>query len=233
MRYLVLVAPLVLVSAARVDAQEARRPPSITATGSVDIAIPPDRAAVILTIAGEGLDLGSATAAVDSAAARLTTVARRHDLTVMPWGGSYGENMAIRRMMPGQVDVHTTRDYLARSGVLVLVPEVAQTNQVVLDMAKSGITGSIQLVYFVNEGSPQLLAAHSDATALARERADAMARELGGQLGQLVSVTTQPTGFMPPLLQRLQIHDGMNSPLQPSDVLIRVSVNASWEFISR
>jgi uncharacterized protein YggE len=231
MRALLTIVLIALV-APSVEAQENRRQPNVSASGSVDIAIPPNRAAVILTLAGEGIDLGAAAAAADSVADRLIAVASRHDLPIAPWGGSYGENVAVRRMMPGQADVRTTRDYLARSGILLEVYDLTQMGSVLTDIAKANIARSIQLVYFVDEANAQLRDAHSRAAVIARQRATSMAQELGGQLGPLISLST-PQGYMPPVLQRLQVHDGINGPLNVSDVLIRVIVHGSWEFVIR
>jgi uncharacterized protein len=221
------------VAAAELPAQQPPRPPSVAAVGSVEVLVQPDRATLIVTLAAEAADVAAATLAVDSAVARLAAAAQAHDLSVLPWGGSYGENVAVRRMMGSpQMDARTSRDFLARSGIVISVPDAARTNTVVRDVVVAGVTASISVAYHIDEANVGIRDAYADAVSIARQRAAAMAEALGGRIGELIAVST-PMGFMPPPLQRFQTHDGMTPPLQPSDVVYRVSVNGTWAFEER
>ena len=226
---IVLALPLAL---GHLDAQEQRRPPSISATGTVDVLLPPDRAVLAITLTAEGADIATTTTGIDSALASFAPVSRRRNLTVIPWGGAYGENPMMRRMVPGQIEVRTNRDYLGRSGLMIVIPNVGETNAVIREIAATGFRGSVSVLYSIDEASPALRAAHGTAVGIALQRANAMAAALGGRLGELISVST-PGGFYPQAMQRLQIHDGVNPMMQAGDVMLRVAVTGSWTFINQ
>jgi uncharacterized protein YggE len=210
---------------------DVQRPPMVSAQGVVDVILPPDRAALAISITAEGADLQQASRMADSVRARMAPVLRRHRLEAIPFGAAFGENMAMRRMIPGQMDVRTSRDFIAREGLLVKFSDLRQVPAVVQELADAGVAGTMSVLYYVDERSAALRDADARALTIALERATAMARAAGGSLGTVVSLNTG-SGIPQQSSYRLQNLDpsGGSVPLQPGEVLYRIVVSGTWHF---
>ena len=98
-----------------------------------------------------------------------------------------------------------------------------------------GASGSAPPV-FQHEGLDSALArAVEDATVMARERAEAMVRGMGGRLGAMTHVSTQPTyggsDYAPAQGFPLAQYDQQSRPLP--EIRHTVHVNATWKVVPR
>ncbi len=220
------VAPL----AAQTGFQEQK--PQVVGTGTVELLLAPKRALLLLGLTGEGADGQTAVAQVQElqrvASDTLAGIASR----IIPWGVGFGENQQVRRMIsPTEAGITTSRDYLARAGLAIELEHVDQLALAVAKLASAGVKSIKGVVYLSEETDPALMDATSRATVLARQQAETMAQAAGGRVGGVIRLTTTPA-YSQALLARFNWTDQTGVPLTPSEIVVRVTVQGTWEFVS-
>jgi uncharacterized protein YggE len=69
----------------------------------------------------------------------------------------------------------------------------------------------------------------------AKEKAQAMARQLGSQIGKPISIKEGTSGFRPSVMNSVQnsstMNDGMNGPIAPGKLSIPAVVTVTFELV--
>jgi uncharacterized protein YggE len=118
--------------------------------------------------------------------------------------------------------------YVARSGLQVVVHDLDRLNEVIGAALWAGAREIPQVRFEVSDRSAAHASAIELAEAQARRDAEALARTAGARLGKRRLLWITP--FFDPA-QGLQqgLFRGAAIPLVPSDVVVRVSVQARWD----
>jgi uncharacterized protein YggE len=209
----------------------------VVASASAAIPVHPDR--VLLYVAIAGVD-GSARSAVSQAAATQDIVVAAliplgYDPdSIIPWGFAFGSADQMRQMPPRPDASRPPREFISRLGLMVIVEPVDRLAEVVKALIEAGIESIPHALFEVVDAEDARRQAVGQAVSQARRDAEAMAAAVGGRLGELLRVHTTPdlasnilasTRFLSGSLARVVT-------LTPSDVTVRVSVQASWRFLS-
>ena len=221
------------------------RTPEITATGRGEVAVTPDRAAVLVTVESRA---PSAAAAASANASKMTAVFQalrgagltQADLTTS--GYSVGQDPRTMRMgmpfgaPPGPA---VPVEFLARNTVRAVVRRLDDTGKVIDAALAAGAT-SIASVQFSSPSADEARrSALATAVAQAQRDADVLARAAGGTLGRLLSMSAggpggsamsyaSDTNFSYAIEAAAMAYPTM---INPRDVSVSVSVFGRWEFI--
>ena len=219
------------------------RPPEITAAGRGEVAVTPDRAAILVSV--ESRAASAATAAADNAtkmaavfkALRAAGLAQA-DITTS--GYSVGQDPRSMRMamptgMPPGVSVPV--EFLARNTVRAIVRRIDDTGKVIDAALAAGAT-SIASVQFSSANTDEARRnALATAVAQAQRDAETLARAAGGSLGRLLSMSSSGSpiqyGGDASFSYAIEAGAGAAYPtmINPRDMSVFVSVFGRWEFV--
>jgi uncharacterized protein YggE len=220
------------------------RPAEITASGRGEVAVTPDRAAILVSV--ESRAASAATAASDNASkmAAVFQALRAAGLAqaeITTSGYSVGQDPRSMRLgmpsgMPPGLSVPV--EFLARNTVRATVRKLDDTGKVIDAALRAGAT-SIASVQF---SSPNTDEARRDALAMAvaqaQRDAETLARAAGGTLGRLVSMSSSgPAGPTNVVASDTYFAYGeagaaaYPTMINPRDLSVFVSVFGRWEFM--
>ena len=211
--------------------------PQVVASASAAIPVHPDR--VILYVAIAGVD-GSARSAVSQATAtRDIVVAALIPLgydpdAITPWGFAFGLADQMRQMPPRLEASRPSPEFTSRLGLRIIVEPVDRLAEVVKALIDAGIESIPSALFEAVDTEDARKQAVGQAVSQARRDAEAMAAAAGGRLGELLHVHTTPD-LASSLFARTRLFSGgfeRGVTLSPSDVMVWVSVQASWRFLS-
>lgn len=225
-----MMAGLTMSATAQAVRVDSVRPEIVTAaTGESELV--PDRAAVYI-----GVQTRSATAAV---AARDNAQRQRAVIDAIVALGVPREQISTENfsVMPDtRFDQPTQRTtivgYVVSNVVRVEVRRIDQVAAVLDAALAKGANQINSLDFFSSSSDSARHAALTQAIARARADAEVMARAAGGALGSLVELSTGDMGPRP--VYRMQVADAVaarQTPIEPGQQRIQVSVSARWRFI--
>jgi uncharacterized protein len=221
------------------------RTPEITATGRGEVAVTPDRSAVLVSVESRA---ASAAAAASANASKMTAVfqaLRAAGLTqadITTSGYSVGQDPRSMRMgmpMGAPPGPSVPVEFLARNSVRAIVRRLDDTGKVIDAALAAGAT-SIASVQF---SSPSADEARRNALAMAvaqaQRDAEVLARAAGGTLGKLLSMSAggpsgsamsyaSDTNFSYAIEAAAMAYPTM---INPRDLSMSVSAFGRWEFI--
>ncbi len=219
--------------------------PQIAAGASVSVPVAPDRVVIYASLVGRD-SVGQA-AVAEATAVRGRVVAALGRLGVRanqitPWGFGYGRESGQQSfggppppMGPGTQPRREPQP-TARLGLRIVLERLDRLDQVLAALAEAGADGVPFVSYEVTRDAEPRRQAAERAVAQARTEAEAIARAAGGRLGELISIVTLPDfGEGPSSTMRFFSYPGGgfergSVPLNPSDVSVRVRVQAAWRF---
>ncbi len=207
--------------------------PRITAIGTGEVMITPDRAVIYIGIQS------SDNQAVLAASA--TATARAHMIDTLVTLGfsvdSIPPNAYAVRPDPGAMGPRPAgmaQAFIARASFQVVVQPLDRLDEVIDATLWSGVADIPAVLFQLADQSEARRVATAQAVAQARATADAMAESAGGRIGRLIHLANQPFAFgnvanyMNPLT-----FASRTVPTVPSDLTVRVSVQGVWEFVPR
>lgn len=209
----------------------------VSASGLGEVVVAPQRAVLFVQLVTE--DSASEAAASANGALRSNVVERLVELGIGPdlvslWG--YGAAPATNRgrvAPPGPGGIEAS--FEAKSGIRVVVEPVGRLDEVVSALLASGAS-AIPLVQFEGgETEEARREAARIAVQNARVAAESIADAAGGRLGDLVNLTVIPDYTSIVATSRFLQSGFLNQGVQlyPSDVSLKVQVQASWVFERR
>ena len=216
--------------------------PQIAAGVSASVPVAPDRAVIYASLVGRH-SVGQA-AIAEATAVRGRVVAALGRLGVeanqiTPWGFGYGREGGMQSFggpPPPGAQPRMEPQPTARLGLRIVLDRVDRLDQVLAALAGAGVDGVPFVSYEVTRDAEARRWAAERAVAQARTEAEAIARAAGGRLGELISIVTLPDfGEGPSATVRFFSYSGGGFergfvPLNPSDVSVRVRVQAAWRF---
>lgn len=210
---------------------------AVNVVGLGEVRVPPTRAVVFVEVVSEDASAGGAAVANSTARSRVVEALAEigfGEEQVSSWG--FGAGRAIPRTRvpaPGQPTPPET--FQARAGLRVVVDPASRVEEVVSAVLGAGAEG-IPLVQF--ESGP-VEEAQREAARLAlrnaRTSAEALAEAAGGRLGELRQLSVLPNYDGLVASSRFFTSGLINQGVQliPSDVSVKVQVQASWAFVRR
>ena len=239
---IVLVAPRALSQAVT----NPTRTPEITAAGRGEVAVTPDRAAVLVSVESRAVSAAAAASANASKMAAVFQALRAAGLTqadITTSGYSVGQDPRTMRMpMPSAAPpgLSVPVEFLARNTVRAIVRRLDDTGKVIDAALAAGAT-SIASVQFSSPNADEARRnALATAVAQAQRDAEVLARAAGGILGRLLSMSSGGSGGGPTIPYASDTNFsyaieaagmGYSTMINPRDVSLSVSVFGRWEFI--
>ena len=208
---------------------------SVSISASAEARLSPDRAVVSFQVISTGDS--PEVAALSNGEARARTIEALGRLgfsteDVALWG--YGAGPAASAGY-GPPPSGGSASYEAKSGLRVVVEPLERLDPVVSTALVAGAT--ISTVEFESDGLETALRTASErAVSQARAQAEAMATAAGGRLGDLLSLVTTPDYNTMSAEQRYMYAGPPGSQgvqLFPWEGSVRVTVQATWAFVSR
>jgi len=204
--------------------------PQVTATGTGEVQLSPDRATVIVGVQSRASTVSQATSdnarrqraiidtlrALGLAADQIATV----NFNVAP-EMQYPANQAPR--VTGYVVTNTVRASLRR------VEDVGRTIDAALAKGANEVSG---VEFTSSRADSARRAAIAQAVTNAKADAEAMARAAGGSLGQLIDLSSGVEPIRPfevPMARRVAA--AAPTPIEPGQLTVSASVTARWAFI--
>jgi uncharacterized protein len=213
-------------------AQEPARPdaPSIDATGSGQVRIPPERALVVLSVETRG----PSAAAISVANARIQT----RVLDTLRALGIAGADVATQafNVSPDWAAGPAGRrqsGHVARNSIRVTISQLDRIGMVIDAALARGATGVGGVSFTSSKSDSAHRAALAEAARNARADADALARAFGGSLGELLESSTTASGRPMIMTRTAEAYLGDATSITPSDLTITASVRARWRFVGR
>jgi uncharacterized protein YggE len=184
---LALAAALIVALLALVPASAAAQTATVTVSGSEARLVPNDAARVSLAVVK---DRRTARAALNATTARIRAVIRR----VRAAGGLAGADLTTgpvsvsKRVLAAPDGAARRVVYRARQSVTAIVRRVRRTGAVIAAGVRAGATAVRGPEYFVSDSEAVYRNALLAAFDAAREKATALARQAGRELGPVVSI---------------------------------------------
>lgn len=119
--------------------------------------------------------------------------------------------------------------------VRVEVQNLDQLGRLIDAALAKGANGINQLNFHSSKADSVHRVALTDAVSKARADAETMARAAGGQLGELLELTEGGYDFPPPYpvpMARMAASEAAQTPVNPGEQTVSVSVMARWRFVS-
>lgn len=213
-------------------AQQPARPdlPSIDATGSGQVRIPPERALVVLSVETRG----PSAAAISAANARIQT--RVLDtLRALGIAGTDVATQAFNVSPDWAVGPAGRRQsgHVARNSIRVTISQLDRIGTVIDAALARGATGVGGVSFSSSKSDSAHREALAEAARNARADADALARAFGGSLGELLESSTSASGRPAMMMRAAAASMSDATPITPSDITITASVQARWRFLGR
>ncbi len=211
--------------------------PQVVASASAVIPVHPDRVLLYVAIAGvdgsAGSAISQATATRDIVVAALIPLGYDPD-AITPWGFAFGSADQMRQMPQRPDASRPSREFTSRLGLRIIVEPVDRLAAVVKALIDAGIESIPNASFEAVDTEDARRQAVGQAVSQARQDAEAMAAAAGGRLGELLRVYTTPDLASSIFATTRFLAGGFDRgvTLSPSDVMVRVSVQASWRFLS-
>ena len=211
--------------------------PQVVASATAVIPVQPDRVLLYVAIAGvdgsAGSAISQATATRDIVVAALIPLGYDPD-AITPWGFAFGSADQMRQIPPRPEASRPSREFTSRLGLRVIVEPVDRLAEVVKALINAGIESIPSASFEAVDTEEARKEAVGQAVSQARRDAEAMAEAAGGRLGELLRVFTNPDLASTLFARTRFLSSGFERgvTLTPSDVMVRVSVQASWRFLS-
>lgn len=209
--------------------------PRVSVTAEATIPVRADKAIVYFAVSTD--DTTAAVAASDNAElqARLTTSLTAlgvPEAAITVWGFGLGERGGPYRMRREAGMPDARPEIRARAGIRVIVDSIEQLADVVEAALWAGDVSVPAVLFEATDVSDARRQALENAIAQAHLDAEVMARAAGGELGELLLLNTTPVFDVANRMSWLGAYAmGQDQvPLTPSDVEVRIGVNASWRF---
>jgi uncharacterized protein YggE len=223
---------LVLMSGqlpAQVEAPGA--PATIVTTGEGKVALPPDRAVVSLGIYSQSAT--AARASSENGVKQQEVLEALHTL-----GFTDADIQATRFSVSPQYDYEhsdTLTGYRAQADVKVYVAKLDQLGALIDAVLGAGGSEIDEIVFVSDSASIARNRALTEALQQARRDAATLASASGGQLGELIEVSTIPPPSGPSGLLTLQPGSVVSryAMIAPMDVTVSVMVYARWSLASQ
>ena len=207
--------------------------PRITAIGTGEVMITPDRAVIYI-----GIQSSDDQAVL---AASATATARAHMIdTLLTLGFSVDSippnayTVAQDPRAMGRGPAGTAQAFIARASFQVVVQALDRLDEVIDAILWSGVADIPAVLFQLADKSEARRVATAQAVARARATAAVMAESTGGRLGRLIHLANQPFAFGNVATYMNPITFGSRTvPTVPSDLTVRVSVQGVWEFVPR
>lgn len=206
---------------------------AVVSGGAASVLVPPDRAILYVALAARDSAGPAAAAALATGRDRVLRALAPLGLgaeQVTPWGVGYGRDSGPGGMRPGSPSSLIT----AKLGLRVVVDRLDRLDAVLAALARSGVEGVQYAAFESTRDADARRTATERALAEARLQAETMARAAGGQLGELLGVSTFPefAGGVSAAERFFAFSQGDRGvTLSPNDVAVRVAVSASWRFV--
>ena len=215
------------------DATATAERPRITAIGTGEVMITPDRAVIYIGIQSSDDQAVLAASATATARARMIdTLATMGFFVDSIPPNSYAVTQDPRAMGLGPAGM--AQAFIARASFQVVVQPLDRLDEVIDATLWSGVADIPAVIFQLADQSEARRVATAQAVAQARATADVMAESAGGRLGRLIHLANQPFAFgngaayMNPIMFGASLVSTM-----PSDLTVRVSVQGVWEFVPR
>ncbi|HWP36121.1 MAG TPA: SIMPL domain-containing protein [Gemmatimonadales bacterium] len=213
---------------AQAAAPEPQPPPFITVTATESVTVPPDYAALYITVRARDSDAGRAG---EQHAATATRV--RAALEALGYPRDSLPTVAYR--VTPEYDPQRGRPvaYSAMSTVRVHVHDLARVGRVIDTALAAGANGIDRLTYASTASEAARLNAIAKAVEAARREAEAIARAAGGRLGALLEANSG--GMVTPMYEAgIQMRAaGGETPIEPGDIQVSATVTTRWAFVSQ
>lgn len=160
---------------------------TVTATGSADVMVTPDRVVITVSVETEDKDLGSAKSQNDKDVRKVLDAAKDHGvkdsnvrteyLHINPTYGTYPHN---------EID-----GYRVSQTIVMTLEKLSEFEELMADLLESGVDYLYGVDFQTSDLRKYKDQARELAVAAAQEKSEAMAGELGQKLGQPVSVVEE------------------------------------------
>ncbi len=205
--------------------------PRITAIGTGEVMITPDRAVIYIGVQSSDNQAVLAASATAIARARMidTLVTLGFSVDSIP-PNAYVVTQDPRAMGPRPAGMAA---FIARASFKVVVQPLDRLDEVIDATLWSGMADIPAVLFQLADQSEARRVATAQAVARARATAEAMAESAGGRLGRLVHLANQPFAFGNVATYMNPSTFGRTVPTVPSDLTVRMSVQGVWEFVPR
>jgi uncharacterized protein YggE len=219
-----------------VDSQAARDTTVITATGSGTVWVTADRAVLYA-------DVGAQQASVDGAA-RTTIQARTSLVEALVDAGLSPDDISLTGFAAGPDPQYGpfsspgggAPPSEARTGVRIVVEPIGRLDDIVATVLSSGAESIHAVLLELSDREPYRREAAQLGLADARSQAEAVAEAGDSQLGRLLHVVVHAEDYSEATsLARITSPTSRNQVVQllPSNLVVRVNVQATWAFQRR
>ena len=225
---------------AQIDSTHLRPPgwgralPTISASGSGEVKVAPDRATVRIAVQTEQ---PTATAAAAENATRTTAVMNAlHRLGIPDNRLSTAEFEVAPRYRYGQGQPPQLVGYTVTNSVVAELHDLRQVGQVLDAAMGAGANLVSSLSFYLSNSDQPRRQALTEAVARARGDAESAARAAGGALGPLVSMHVSGYGTPTPpprpmMLARAEAGMAATTPITPGQSTVSAHVTATWQFL--
>ncbi|MDQ3817672.1 MAG: SIMPL domain-containing protein [Acidobacteriota bacterium] len=190
-----LALAVILSATVLARAQEGREPPLITVTGEAEVLVVPDEVIISLGVETSQRDLGAAKSENDARVKRVLALTREFSIdpkhvqtdyiTVEPW---------YRR----GTDVPQSLEYRVRKSIVVTLKDTAKFETFLSRVLEVGVTNVQGVQFRTTELRKYRDQARAMAIKAAREKATALAGELGQKIGRAYRISESGGGWYPP-----------------------------------
>ena len=210
-------------------------PPQIVTNGEGEAQVTPDRARVHVAVETRGKT--AAEAAAENARIQTAVIARLRSLGIPAeriTTVGYSVQPEYNRSRDPDVNEPRVIGYVARNTVRADVHTMAQVGPVIDAALAAGANSLGALDMYSSREDAVRRTALTNAVAVARADAEAMASAAGGRLGPLLELTSGGF-FRPPqpyeAMARGAAMQQADTPISPGEQTVRASVMARWQFI--
>lgn len=202
----------------------------ISVSASRTTRVPPDRASFYVIVEGTAETPADAITRVDAKLKTVTEALKGFGSRVrldQPIAYGVGPSPALN----GYPGVAAPATNLARSVIRVQLDRPEQTAQIVAAAISAGAASSSSLTFESSSADSVRRTRISEALAVARLDAEAVATSLGGRLGALVGVTTTggPFGFQAPSV--LNFDNRFGQQAQTPDIIVTTTVTVQYRIV--
>jgi uncharacterized protein YggE len=189
-RQLLLIASALLVFSASARAQIYRESeparPSVSIFGQAEILVAPDEVVFSLKAENVNLDVTVAKAKTDEQVKKIFDLARNHKIEPQNVQTDFirinGRYETIQNQPP------VFKGYAVTQTTTILLKDIPRFESLLADIVKAGISDVSKVVFRVSQVRKYLDQARAQAMRAAREKATALAGEIGQQIGKATSI---------------------------------------------
>lgn len=223
MRRLFLAAALITAAAA-----QNQRPPSVQASGSATVSVPPDEARILIGVVSQA---ANAAAAASQNAAQLQKALEELKAAAGPKGEVKTVSYTLMPNYDTKTGSRTIKSFTANNVVQVTTADLASVGKIVDAATQSGANEIQSLQFTLKDPSQAHSQALRKATLQARGEAEAMAGALGVKLGKVLTLDETSGPPVRPLMamQRVALEATPIQQPQTIDVTATVTLTIALE----